>query len=466
MPLSPITIRYPLRPVRRSLWTNQVLDLFGLEEEEGPYTVAEEVSLDVRPGDIVLFTGGSGSGKSSLLRAAGEQLGAIDAWGVELPAVPLIEAVAGATLTERLEWFSGCGLAEARLLLRCPGELSEGQRYRFRLALGLCRAIEQARSAGRDAWLMADEFTATLDRLSAKVTAYNLAKLARRQQAGLLLATTHEDVIEDLQPDLLVQCEAGGVMRVERRREQRRRHISFAPELWLSDGTVRDWPYFARWHYRSHHLGCVRRVTLLWHGQRPIGICVFSAPAASLHWRNRWFGLHQPRSRLVLQALNAQLWLLQRIVLHPDYRGAGIAAAFVRRACQLCPVDWIETLSALGHAAGAFFEKAGFVRVGVVRHSHRGDAAAIYGRGARLSAESRRKSRFSYPIYYIFDNRRRSEHEDLPFSPPLSAPPVSSSSPQPDSATATPPDATQPPRIDPRRTCPAESSSTASGASE
>jgi len=128
MPLSPITIRYPLRPVRRSLWTNQVLDLFGLEDEEGPYTVAEDVALDVRPGDVVLFTGGSGSGKSSLLRAAGEQLGAVDAWGVELPPVPLIEAVPGATLAERLEWFSGCGLAEARLLLRCPGELSEGQR--------------------------------------------------------------------------------------------------------------------------------------------------------------------------------------------------------------------------------------------------------------------------------------------------------------------------------------------------
>jgi ABC-type lipoprotein export system ATPase subunit/GNAT superfamily N-acetyltransferase len=391
------------------LWTNQVLDLFGLEEEEGPYTVAEEVTLDVQAGDIVLFTGGSGSGKSSLLRAVGEQLGAIDAWGVDLPQVPLIEAVPGATLQERLEWFSGCGLAEARLLLRCPPELSEGQRYRFRLALALSQAVEQGQSAKRPSWLMADEFTATLDRISAKVTAYNLAKLARRQQVGLLLATTHEDVIEDLQPDLLVQCEQGGVVRVQRRREQRRSHISFAAQLWLSDGTVRDWPYFARWHYRSHHLGCVRKVTLLWHGERPIGICVFSAPAASLHWRNRWFGLHQPRSRLTLQALNAQLWLLQRIVLHPDYRGAGIAAAFVRRACQLCPVNWIETLSALGHAAGAFFEKAGFVRVGVVWHSRRGDAAAVYGRRVRLSAESRRKSRFSYPIYYIFDNRRQRE---------------------------------------------------------
>jgi ABC-type lipoprotein export system ATPase subunit/GNAT superfamily N-acetyltransferase len=423
MPLSPITIRYPLRPVRRSLWTNQVLDLFGLEEEQGPYTVAEEVTLDVQAGDIVLLTGGSGSGKSSLLRAVGAQLGAIDAWGVELPQVPLIEAVPGATLQERLEWLSGCGLGEARLLLRCPDELSEGQRYRFRLALGLSRVVEQGQNTQRPRWLMADEFTATLDRTSAQVTAYNLARLARRQQVGLLLATTHEDITEDLQPDLLVQCEQSGVVRVQCRRGQRRNHISFAAQLWLSDGTVRDWPYFARWHYRSHHLGCVRQVIMLWHGERPIGICVFSAPAASLHWRNRWFGLRQPRSSLTLQALNAQLWLLQRIVLHPDYRGAGIAAAFVRRACQLCPVDWIETLSALGHAAGAFFEKAGFVRVGVVRHSRRGDAAAVYGRRTRLSAESRRKSRFSYPIYYIFDNRRPHQREaglqPSPLLPPM-----------------------------------------------
>lgn len=403
--IGPLTIQYSWRPVRRSLWTNQLMDLFGLEEQSGDYVVAREVTLDVQVGDVVLLCGPSGSGKSSLLRAVGQQLGAVDAGTVVLPEVPLIDAVPGTTIQDRLAWLAGCGLSEPRWLLRCPAELSEGQRSRFRLAEGLRQALHLGADRPGGAWLLVDEFTATLDRLTARVTAFNLARLARRLHVGLLLATTHEDVIEELQPDLLVRCEEGGLVRGQRRREQRRPTVSFVDQLWLSDGTLRDWAYFARWHYRSHRLGCVRRVILLWHGARPVGICIFSAPAASLRWRNRFFGLHPQHSHLRLQAVNEQLWLLQRIVLHPSYRGAGIAAAFVRRACQLCPVDWIETLSALGHALEPFFVKAGFVRLGTTRPGPGSDPSVAYARRRPLSVLCRRQSRYSQPVYYLFDNR-------------------------------------------------------------
>ena len=182
--------------------------------------------------------------------------------------------------------------------------------------------------------------------------------------------------------------------------------MSFAHDLWVSDGTRADWPHFARWHYRSHHLAFTRRVILLWHRDEPIGICVFGTPAASLSLRTRFFGLHNPRSCVALSALNDQLWLLQRVVIHPTYRGAGVAARFVRRACELCPVDWIETLTAMGQA-NPFFEHAGFTRVGVVRKARGGSAGAAYGGGKRVTAETREKSRFSDPVYYVFDNRRR-----------------------------------------------------------
>jgi N-acetylglutamate synthase-like GNAT family acetyltransferase len=111
-----------------------------------------------------------------------------------------------------------------------------------------------------------------------------------------------------------------------------------------------------------------------------------------------------------LEALNRQLWLLARVVLHPTYRGAGLAAAFVRRACRTCPVDWIETLSAMGQA-NPFFERAGFVRVGVIRKDERKKRRRyedIYGaRGVQVSGETIAKSRFSEPVYYVLDNRKR-----------------------------------------------------------
>ena len=68
--LAPITIRYPFRPARRSLIVGQVADLFGLDEAESQHTIAENLILDIRPTDLVLFTGPSGSGKSSLMREA------------------------------------------------------------------------------------------------------------------------------------------------------------------------------------------------------------------------------------------------------------------------------------------------------------------------------------------------------------------------------------------------------------
>lgn len=138
---------------------------------------------------------------------------------------------------------------------------------------------------------------------------------------------------------------------------------------------------------------------MLWHDREPVGICVFTTPAASLTLRSRYFGLTRPRRSTALAALNAQLWLLARVVLHPAYRGAGLAAPFVRRACQTCPVSWIETLTAMGHV-NPFFERAGFRRIGVIHKSARGRATGTYGTANRYQG-----NRFSEPVYYLFDNR-------------------------------------------------------------
>jgi energy-coupling factor transporter ATP-binding protein EcfA2 len=316
-----------------------------------------------------------------------------------------------------LRLLAMCGLGEARLLLRTPSELSEGQRYRFRLARGV---------AERPAWVLADEFTATLDRTLAKVVAFGARRLADREGVGFLLATTHEDVIADLAPDVLVRCEEGREPRVEFAGASRdasgcgeaggrkkKRIVSFADEFTITTGTKRDWPYFAGWHYRGKDLGVTRFITLLWHGEQPAGICVFGGPAISLAARNRYFGLSGRWTRLGLQTLNRQLVTLSRVVLHPTYRGAGLGAEFVRRSCRACPFAWIETLAEMGHL-NPVFERAGFERVGTSspRRATREGHSALWGTKSAdgkkrlLLPGSHQRSQWAEPVYYVFDNRK------------------------------------------------------------
>lgn len=211
-----ISVKHAFRPKRGSLRCAAVMDSFGIGFERGAHVIAEGLELPIQPGQVVLFTGASGSGKSSLMRAVQDGLQAgdgapllVDVNSLALGDATLIDAFA-LPVSETMHLLSSCGLGEAHLMLRTPAELSDGQRYRFRLALGL---------AAQPAWLAADEFTATLDRTLAKVVAHNVRRLCDRTGAGFLLATTHEDVAADLDPDLHVQCRLDGEITVATRAE-------------------------------------------------------------------------------------------------------------------------------------------------------------------------------------------------------------------------------------------------------
>lgn len=186
--------------VERSDRVLEIAEAFGLGLDDREFVVFDNQQIEIEQGDVVYVTGQSGSGKSTVLRelagamrASGAKVADIDK--VELKDVPLIDQI-GRDTTHALELLSIAGLNDAYLFVRKPVELSDGQRYRFRLA----KLIE----SGADVW-MADEFLAVLDRTTARVIAFNVQKVARRQMATLLVATTHTDMKDDLAPNLIIE---------------------------------------------------------------------------------------------------------------------------------------------------------------------------------------------------------------------------------------------------------------------
>jgi ABC-type ATPase with predicted acetyltransferase domain len=62
--------------------------------------------------------------------------------------------------------------------------------------------------------IFADEFCSNLDRISACVICYNVHKFAKRHGVTFILASSHDDVVLNLSPDVLVVKELCGEARV------------------------------------------------------------------------------------------------------------------------------------------------------------------------------------------------------------------------------------------------------------
>jgi uncharacterized protein len=178
----------------------EVAETFGIGLEEREFVIFDNLELEVKQGDVVYITGQSGSGKSLLLKDLERQMEERGKKVVNLdrvfldPDKTLIDQI-GTSTNDAIRILSIAGLNDAYLFIRKPSELSDGQRYRFRLA----KAIE----TDAEVWV-ADEFMAVLDRTAAKVIAFSVQKTARKVGATVIVATTHTDMVADLHPDLYI----------------------------------------------------------------------------------------------------------------------------------------------------------------------------------------------------------------------------------------------------------------------
>ena len=184
----------------------QTAAMFGLGVDDNRLIkIVPQCVIPLPQASVIFITGPSGSGKTTILRLLGEK--AIEMGLIvirfdelsDLPEKPLVDAF-DLPLEQVTALLALAGLGDAFVMLRKPSQLSDGQRYRLRLA----QMFNIADRSDSSCIIIADEFGATLDRLTAKIIARNAHRWVSKTQHTFIVATTHDDLLEALEPSVLV----------------------------------------------------------------------------------------------------------------------------------------------------------------------------------------------------------------------------------------------------------------------
>ncbi len=347
------------RPSRR---TAAVGLQFGLPLFAAKTTIIESAQVAVGPGRIVLLTGPSGGGKTSALA----QIERDFAGGCNVQRVAfhgeaaIVDRIAPwQALPDVLGLMCACGLGEARLWVRPFTALSDGEKFRARLA----RAVALHARNGAAAPLLCDEFCSMLHRRVARAVSFGLRKLVDRHRLSIVVACCQDDILADLQPDTLVKLPGQGRCEIEDRKVRPGKPFSGRRRLVIGPGGKRDYGAFAAMHYRAgDELGFVDKVFVLRDGAGgdPLGIVVYAHAPLELQLRNEathgYFSRHAAR-------VNRSLRILRRLVIHPDVRGCGLGHYLVRETLPQVGTQYVECLAGMGEF-NPVFEKAGMKRIG------------------------------------------------------------------------------------------------------
>jgi len=343
-------ISYETATTHQTPRTQQIAEAFGLgTDQQQKFTIYDNTQLKIRPNDIILITGDSGSGKSVLLKAIKRDLKhqATDINDLHIDKnKPIIETV-DKTFHEALETLSKVGLNDAFLFLRTYKQLSDGQKTRYKIA----KLVENQAQY----WII-DEFTNTLDRDTAKTVAYNLQKQARQQNKAVIAATTHTDLKADLKPSVHIYKQFGKEITINYYQNKPAEQCSLTKQMHIEQGTTQDWKKLANHHYRSHKITAPRKIFTLTRNKELCGVIVYSYPPPTC------FGRNHILPKMPMKQLNQQLSIISRIVIHPKYRTIGLGTKLIKETLDLAGTQYVE-MPAVMAKYNPFAEKAGMQKI-------------------------------------------------------------------------------------------------------
>jgi GNAT superfamily N-acetyltransferase len=290
------------RPVPDTYRARRVESLFNAPH--AGFDLVAELPLDGQDWQIGVIVGPSGSGKTSL----GRQFFGAGAMHCERPwpDLPLIDAIAPDGPFEAVTGaLASVGLGTVPAWLRPFHLLSDGEQFRAGLARVLAEAPRQ---------VVIDEFTSVVDRQVAKIGAGAFARAWRRTGGQAVLLTCHADVLDWLEPDWVLDTTPSEEGRARFSGRWLRSGAWHArPRIGIEvhevDGSW--WPLFARHHYLTLDKLIAPTFYVAF---------VDGAPVAHVGLSTRP-GLKEVRAA--------------RLVVMPDWQGAGVGMAFLNAVCDL-----------------------------------------------------------------------------------------------------------------------------------
>lgn len=133
-------------------------------------------------------------------------------------------------------------------------------------------------------------------------------------------------------------------------------------QCYIKEGSKYDYAPFERLHYRSGTLPVVDKVfTLRLPDYGAVAVIVYSFAPAHLAARRKAIGALLPPKATrgeMMKFINANIRIISRVVVLPEFRGAGLASHLIANTIPLAAVPIVEAVAAMGRFSG-FFTAAG-----------------------------------------------------------------------------------------------------------
>ena len=254
--------------------------------------------------NIGLIYGNSGSGKTTMIKHLfGENI-----FNVQLDEEePIINQLPkNMSYEDCAKMLNGIGLNSVPCWIRPVKTLSNGQKARAEAVYLMTKS---------DDIVFIDEWTSVVDRTVAKAMSLCLYKYAKRNNKKLILCSCHQDVLEWLQPNWMIDCNKQKFIlpKTEDFFFKTREKLEFT----IKEIDRTSWKYFSKYHYLSERLpGGKIYLYGLFHNDNQIGFQCFAN-----------YTPHKKGTIIIFHS--------NRTVIHPDYNGLGLGIKLINKTSEL-----------------------------------------------------------------------------------------------------------------------------------